>query len=150
MSDPFSVAGSAIGVISLGLTVCKGLIDYCDAIKGRKEELDSTFRHIESLQQGLGIIKSSLPKLENDHALATKATRDSLGLLELNILQLKQVVDEFQRDNTSGPSVNVQTKLKAQAKKLSYPFKRENILRLETRMHALEASLQTLLDGLQL
>ncbi|KAL2830590.1 hypothetical protein BDW59DRAFT_158497 [Aspergillus cavernicola] len=31
MADPFSVAASVSGVLSLGIEVCKGIIKYCDA-----------------------------------------------------------------------------------------------------------------------
>lgn len=40
MSDPLSVAGSAVGIISLGIQVCNGLLVYADAIRGRSQDLN--------------------------------------------------------------------------------------------------------------
>ena len=57
MTDPFSVAGSAVGVVSLGITACKGLIWYIDNAKDAEDRasqisdrLDSLASHLELLQ----------------------------------------------------------------------------------------------------
>lgn len=34
MSDPLSIIGSAVGIVSLGITVVQGLVDYYAAFQG--------------------------------------------------------------------------------------------------------------------
>ena len=41
MGDPFSVAGSAVGVISLGLAICQSLISYYGSWKAYDDEIKS-------------------------------------------------------------------------------------------------------------
>lgn len=39
MSDPLSIAASAAGLVSLGLTVCSGLVDYYNAWKDQPSDV---------------------------------------------------------------------------------------------------------------
>ena len=57
MGDPFSSASSAIGVLSLGLTVCQGLITYCSQVKSFKQEIDDVVGKANGLK---GVLKALL------------------------------------------------------------------------------------------
>ncbi|KAJ3459075.1 hypothetical protein MRS44_015148 [Fusarium solani] len=39
MSDPLSVAGTAVGIASLGIEVCKGLVNYLTSLQGRNQDI---------------------------------------------------------------------------------------------------------------
>lgn len=65
MTDPFSVTAGTAGFISLGLEVCKGLIDYCRAWKSHDSEIEEDLARLshleltfENLQDILLIIES--------------------------------------------------------------------------------------------
>ncbi|KAI6753980.1 hypothetical protein HG530_013156 [Fusarium avenaceum] len=49
MSDPLSVAGTAVGIVSLGIQVCQGLINYIQAAKGRKDEIQDSIQDVQQV-----------------------------------------------------------------------------------------------------
>lgn len=49
MSDPLSVAGTAVGIVSLGIQVCQGLINYVQASKGRKDEIQDSIQDVQQV-----------------------------------------------------------------------------------------------------
>jgi hypothetical protein len=60
MGDPFSVAGSAVGVISLGLTVCQGLLTYYGQFKAYDEEIRDVSNHNQKFREHVeGVRKCS-------------------------------------------------------------------------------------------
>ncbi|KAF4468147.1 pyruvate decarboxylase [Fusarium albosuccineum] len=68
MGEPLSVAGSAVGIISLGIQVCNGLLVYADAIRGREQdmvdrtdEVRSLLSLFNSLEQTIGRIAIESP-----------------------------------------------------------------------------------------
>lgn len=65
MTDPFSVAAGTAGFISLGLEVCKGLINYCRAWKNHDSDIEDDLAkvsHLEltfkGLQDRLSVVES--------------------------------------------------------------------------------------------
>jgi hypothetical protein len=50
MGDPFSVAGSAVEVISLGLQVCQGLALYINKYKSADKEIRNFECKVEGLE----------------------------------------------------------------------------------------------------
>ena len=148
MSDPLSITGTTVGIISLGLTVCQGLIDYVDGLRCRKDDIESTLRHINCLRETFVIIESAISNLSRDHSAATAAVDESLRLLEENLHRLWLVLNELRKE--AFPSDNFNSKVAAQARKLSYPFRRTNLRRLETSVHDLNGTLQTVLQALDL
>ncbi|OJJ45076.1 hypothetical protein ASPZODRAFT_134504 [Penicilliopsis zonata CBS 506.65] len=63
MSDPFSVASSAVGIISLGLAVCGEIVAYGRAFRDYGEEVRNMVSKAESLCHPL---KSLREMIENN------------------------------------------------------------------------------------
>lgn len=49
MSDPPSIAAGAAGLVSLGITVCSGLLDYCNAWKDQHTDVSRMCQPLEAL-----------------------------------------------------------------------------------------------------
>lgn len=65
MSDPLSVPGAAVTVVSLGLSVCQGLIAYYGPYKAFHKEIDYTLRRSNGLIKTLKVPKNILDGAEN-------------------------------------------------------------------------------------
>ncbi len=92
MADPFSLAGLALGVASLGLQVCGGITTYLDAVQCRKKDISSVRQHNDVLNNTLQAIETSLSRLQPNYQLSTTAI---LGCLEsckneLNALETRR------------------------------------------------------------
>ncbi|CZS86058.1 unnamed protein product [Fusarium graminearum] len=63
MSDPLSVAGTAVGIASLGIQVCQGLIKYLQAVNDRNEEIKDAVRDVKQVLSLLDNLNNTLPNV---------------------------------------------------------------------------------------
>ncbi|KAJ1323475.1 NACHT-NTPase domain-containing protein [Microdochium nivale] len=63
-------AGLALGAISLGIQVCKGIITYADAVRGKTDDLKSLDQKAKTLADTLDLVSKTLQRIQ---ATATNA-----------------------------------------------------------------------------
>ena len=56
MTDPLSITASAAGLVSLGLTVCSGLLQYYNACKDQASDISTMCQSLEALSQILKVL----------------------------------------------------------------------------------------------
>ena len=56
MSDPLSIAASAAGLVSLGLTVCSGLLEYYSAWKDQHSDISTMCESLEALSKTFEVL----------------------------------------------------------------------------------------------
>ncbi len=140
MADPLSVAGSAVGIVSLGITVCQGLVSYIESVHGRKEEIANCLREVRNLISVFTSLNDVLPRLArhsgSDHDLVQHYLRDC----EAELDSLKVLVQKLR-----GPPVqdNARAKIKDAGRAMVYPFRKRE-------MAAVRQCLQNLLSHLEL
>jgi hypothetical protein len=54
------VAGTAVGIASVSIQVCQGLLSYYDAWKSYDSDVSSTYNGIADLSKTLTILKTTL------------------------------------------------------------------------------------------
>lgn len=90
MGDPLSVGASAVGIISLGLTVSNGLLDYYNAFKDQPADVAQMITSLQSLSQNLEAIdrKVQHPLLNREavHGVTENLESCAAGV---HILQVK-------------------------------------------------------------
>jgi hypothetical protein len=131
MADPLSVAGSIVGIVSLGLQVTQSIFDYYSAAKDRGTTLDGTITKLEQLLKVLEAVRTQLE---------TKKTRpDEHGLLS-NILtavqrceecieELREEADKFRESPAQGRGLR--TGARATVRRITYPFRQSTLQRVE-------------------
>lgn len=80
MSDPFSIASGSAGLVSLGLTLCKGLAEYISAVKSHGEDVRNLERKLNTLQMFLQAVDVTLKDLVNSQG--THPPDDVINLME--------------------------------------------------------------------
>ncbi|GME64194.1 hypothetical protein K490DRAFT_58841 [Neofusicoccum parvum] len=80
MADPFSIAASAAGIISLGLTVSSGLVKFVQTAQGAPKELETVCNDVYALCGILAALKHTaiLPALKNCRNIF-ESLQDELG-----------------------------------------------------------------------
>lgn len=91
MTDPFSITAGTAGFISLGLEVCKGLIDYCRAWKSHDSEIEEDLARLSRLEltlKGMQDILSRVESLDDSNSETLQAARGHIGscTTALNVL----------------------------------------------------------------
>jgi hypothetical protein len=140
MADPLSVAGSVVGIISLGIQVCRGLVSYLRLIQGRQQEIASHLREVHSLASVFHVLNDALPSLaryrRGDAVVIGQCLLDckeQLVDLQLLILKLR---------GPPNPS-DVKRMMKQAGRAVLYPFR-------EGELAAIHRSLQSLNQNLSL
>jgi len=121
MADPFSLTANAVGVISLGIIVCQGLIDYCQAFAGQYRDVRVVMQDLQDLEKSLTLLRNSLthqPDLFN-------LVQPYIDRLKGRIDDLQPILGKFGK-NASGQHA-FKDKVKTATQRTLYPFKKEMI-----------------------
>jgi hypothetical protein len=141
MSDPFSIAGSAVGVISLGISTCSGILEYYSQWKEYDNDIAQTYQHISQLQSVLRSIDSAVASLPVCGPKETRALVQSHLLdSEASVQKLKKRLDKIRSTASPQNASLTQTavaKLERHKRRLLYPFQQGTLGKL--RDAALEA-----------
>ena len=143
MSDPFSVAGSAVGVVSLGLTVCQGLVEYYEAWRSQDDELSNFLQDCNDLTSTLTQLWNFLERPSSSPSNVVEHVTALVKRLSNRILQLQKILEQCRQ--TSLPQ-GISQKLGHTARRALYPFKRATIRSLR---EAIDDARQTLTAGVQ-
>ncbi|RSL72525.1 hypothetical protein CEP51_011877 [Fusarium floridanum] len=106
MSDPFSIASGSAGLVSLGLTLCKGLAEYISAVKGHGEDVRHVEQKLNNLQMFLGIIETTLQDLTRSQGIhlpidAIKVIETVLDQSKDGMTRLRGYLEECSGDGSS-------------------------------------------------
>ncbi|KAJ4229178.1 hypothetical protein NW759_003900 [Fusarium solani] len=143
MSDPLSVAGTAVGITSLGIQVCQGLVWYLHSVHGRRAEITDDLNEVQALISIFYSLNDILPKLNQTRCTEvttiTRCLEDSEGkLLELNQLLIK--LSSPQQPTTS------REKMREAGRTLVYPFRADTLKSLRQSMRELLNNLNLAID----
>lgn len=137
MSDPLSVAGTAVGIISLGLQVSGKIVSYCQKWQGFNEDIQNIGQKADGLRMPL----RALGELINDFHTTDPAIASDLEnkakSIEQVIKRLKTATDRY-ASTTSDPD-----SFRFQLKKAAYPFRKEGLREMASDLDSVQAMLQT-------
>jgi hypothetical protein len=146
MADPFSVAGSAIGVVSLGITACKGLIWYIDNAKEAKEKTSCISARVDSLADLLELLQSVVGGL--DPSSCSSSTVSAITACDTAINNIRKKLGSSSIGRAHGSTIRA--RLHDIKFRLSYPFKQGEIVYLKDLLEGVQQELHTALLILQL
>jgi hypothetical protein len=119
------VASSAIGIISFGLTACKGLYEYYHAYKSFDTSISSAFESITQVASTLVLLKDSFhdPGLDRERKDKVEAcVFDCEGALK----RLEKKLRDLKTKDPEG----FRGKAKAQFQRHAFPFKEQSLKEL--------------------
>ena len=146
MADPVSVAGSAVGVISLAITTCQGVISYYDSWETQDQNINDAKGKIERLRSSLSALEELLPKISSSLAIAEHVERCVLCCGE-GTSRLEQFLGRCRKDPAP---LSLKDKLRVFGQKAIFPFRESSLERLREIVRDLEGDLGTALRVLQL
>lgn len=129
MSDPLSIVGSVVGIVSLGITVAQGLIDYYQAFQGQAGDSAHTTKKLSRLLDLLESMRQQIARrqfrVEDDAVLANmrSSMEDCKALIEELDEQLRKFHQTPTQDTFSG--------LRVTARRLAYPFRQSTLQKLD-------------------
>jgi hypothetical protein len=144
MADPFSAAGTAVGIISLSIQICKGTIWYIDTAKDAKEKA----QHIRDEVDRLAKILESLETTVTQAGLSSTSTLTvTYSGISACASALEQIKKRLGTHSSSGHSCT-RTRIQIIKERLSYPFKEGELVYWKNALDHVQQHLQTALLAL--
>ncbi|KAK5732026.1 hypothetical protein LTR17_010862 [Elasticomyces elasticus] len=118
------IAGSAVGVVSLGIQVCQGLLQYYGDWKGFDKDIEASHKAVEGLTETFVLLAQVLKgnvAVKDDQRRHVESCvagcKDSVGHLRDRLAELRKY---------KHPTA-FREKVKASGSRLLYPFKKESL-----------------------
>ncbi|KAI4606328.1 hypothetical protein J4E83_010136 [Alternaria metachromatica] len=142
MADPFSITGSAVGVISLAIQVCKGLEWYLSGVKEAKNKAEQITAETEQLANLLELLESTISKVDQSNSVS--ATRTGIVSCAHAIATIRKKL----KPDDGAVNGGMKSSLKRLTKRLAFPFKEAEIRYWKDVLNTVQQSLQTALSAL--
>lgn len=147
MSDPLSVAGSAVGIVSLGITVIQGLFDYYTAFRDYETDLTHTRKRLSQLLETLKTVQQQLTSRKrpvDEQALTVQVEESIKNCLEI-IRELETEFKKFDRVASQGVAASI----RAVGRRIAYPLRQSTLQKLDEDIEELFSFLHISLQLLQ-
>ncbi|WAO94302.1 Hypothetical protein NCS54_01188000 [Fusarium falciforme] len=147
MSDPFSIASGSAGLVSLGLTLCKGLAEYVSAVKSHGEDVRNLETKLKNLQMFLAAVNATLKELPHLQGCqlpgdVVKVVEASLDQSKNGMVRLAGFLEECSgRIQSTGSLPACPSNLHKMGKKAVYYFRRGTLKELEQMLGSVQDQL---------
>jgi ankyrin repeat domain-containing protein 50 len=146
MAEAFGVAVNVVGVVSLGLTVCQGLITWYGSWKDAPVDVEQMRESIKALNDIFKFL-DTLTKNEKFGSDIRNIVKQSLGSCEGGLNRLKSKLDKVK---VAPESDNWNERARAQLRRSLYPFKEGTVEKLMRIANELRNNLTVALQALQM
>lgn len=138
MGDPFSVAGTAVGITSLGIQVFQILVQYYSQYKGFHDDIDSVLRQAEGLRAILESVQRVKESLEAENYAPSSQLHVSLTACKDVLNRLKKMADQC---NTATTADGLQARLRYASKRMLWPFRKETVKDIQVALSTFQDNL---------
>ena len=148
MADPLSVAGSVVGIISLGIQVTTSLVKFYNSHKGRDSDINRTSEKLDGLLVILHSIETTLSgrKFHVDERSLIRSIEKSIKSCDEMIQELRHEFQKISKPSSDG----TRAAIKLAGRRVTYPFRQSTLQKLDEDIDELRANLSTALGVLQL
>ena len=149
MGDPFSLASSAMGVISLGLSVCQGLNTYYASYKSYSQVTNAALCQIHTLGETLQLIKTRLVGIQQlDDSLRPECDIAAAAIqqCEPNVLELQHILRQSRKEALEGKKQRAAQKVEH----ILFPLRRATLDGLLATMDRFQSQLNFALQSLNM
>ncbi|USP72856.1 hypothetical protein yc1106_00130 [Curvularia clavata] len=143
MGDPFSVAGTAVGIISLGIQTCQILYKYCSDFKSFPRDVELVQRQIKGLQGILEGLYEVKERLEIDNHVPSSQLNMALKECEETLHELQKMAEK--RIPTS-PSEGIQAKARVIKERALWSYKKEDLKEVQSSLARFQSNLSLALQ----
>ncbi|KAJ5392378.1 hypothetical protein N7509_007868 [Penicillium cosmopolitanum] len=144
MSDPLSVTGSAVGVISLGLSICNAIIRYAQNAQGQSDDMQYLATKASNIRSLLKNLRELIEETENDLPdVAEDLESKALGL-QAYLDKLNGPIKQYERAQVA--ATGVRSRARRTWETAVYHFKKEELFEVRDCLQSMEMDLNTALN----
>ena len=148
MPDPVSIAGTAAGLISLGIQVTQSLVEFYASYKSQYSTIADTVERLECLLEIFQSLKTTLldRKIQPEERSLIKSIYESIHHCDELIYELQEECQKFHKNSSNG----IAAKVKIAGRRVTYPFRQSTLQKLDESIGEIRDNLSSALDTLQL
>ncbi|KAH7094354.1 hypothetical protein FB567DRAFT_1767 [Paraphoma chrysanthemicola] len=124
MGDPFSVAGTAVGITSLGIQTCQILHRYYSQYRGHHDDIEAVLKQVEGLQGILRGLEQVKGRIEIDNHEPSSQLHMALLACQDALKKLESMALKCQAEKDPG---DVQARIRAVLKRSAWPFRKDTL-----------------------
>ncbi len=140
------VASSAVGIASLGIQICQGLLSYYDGWKGYEKDITTTYDYIADLGQTLTLLQASLSEGQLNQERKDRVERCLRSCED----SLAKLAEKAQKLRKSGNPDGLKENAWAAVQRAWYPFRASTLAKLRELVDDVSERLKLALQVLQL
>ena len=145
--DGFTIASSAAGLVSLGLTVCHGILKFYESWRGAEEDVKRMYSSVEQLTKIFICLRRSTQQVRFSKDVVARV-EESIQMCENGLVALEK---KFLKINGASQGIaGWSHKLRSQFQRALYPFKESTIVKLKEICSDLQSNLGLALQTLQM
>ena len=144
--EALGLSSAAAGLISLGLTICQGLLDYYHSYKDAENQVAQMYASIEALTETFRLLESAIePKVFSRGSV--QKIEQSISSAESGLQSLRKKLDKIR---LSPLQSGWKAKGMAQLRRTLFPFKESTLAKLKELGIELRQDLSLALEVLQI
>jgi hypothetical protein len=140
-----SIAGTALGVISLALQVREQIASYCKAWRGAQEEIEVVANKAESLAVPLRALQDIIQDTQITNPDLAEDLLSKVDILRVGVEKVQASVEKCRPDFEAFASESFSDKFRAHRKRAAYPFRKDALRALVNDLDGMQINLQTTL-----
>lgn len=143
MADPLSIAGTALGVISLALQVREEIASYCKAWRGAQEDIQDVANKAEGLAVPLRALQEIIQNTQLTNPDIAADLLSKVQILQVGVERVQASVRKCRPDFEAFAGKGFSDRLRAYRKRSAYPFRKDALRALATDLDGMQVNLQT-------
>ena len=146
MTDPITVAGTTVGVISLGIQATQFLVDFYDKYRDQNAGLIHTITRLDHLSDTFQCLRKTV----SDRRF--QGNERMIDMIEASVKDCEGLIQELQDEcqKFSKTSKGVPAAVKLAGRRATYPFRQSTLQKLDEDISEIRDNLSSALDVLQL
>jgi hypothetical protein len=142
------VAAGVVGLISFGIQVAQGILQYYDSYKDQDRKVASMCTSVDSLRRTLAVLSDTLQK--HDPLGKSKEEIVVQSVNQVNIT-MKRLDDELKTiENSESPKPGLRAAIRRQTLRMYYPFNEKTLQEIQNAVSEARSNLSLTLDVLQM
>jgi uncharacterized protein YoxC len=148
MAEAFGIAGSAVGIVSLGIQITQGLLKYYGSWKGQDIDIASICASLDSLSESLKILEKTIQP-------PTRFNKNIKDNVEKNVNAISGAIRKLDNElikvhDVESSELGVRLAMRRHVRRALYPFKEETFNKIQRLVTEARQNLDLALQVLQM
>lgn len=144
MGDPFSVAGTAVGITSLGIQTCQIIHKFYAQYKGFHDDIDSLLRQVQGLKGLLESLRHIKERIDSADYEPSSQLHLHLKACEEALSALEQMAHKC---NTAKEAKGIKARMQDARKRSLWPYRKETLVELQVVLTRVQNNLNLALQS---